>query len=124
MTNSEWRLTLVPRLIAPPGEAMQDWEIGALLARHMGYSSAFGFTDSQSVFEEYKSLTAHTPVDIRGVSDERLRNGSLQWPCPAPDHPARRDFTSIFDSTPRMAGRSSSRSNIRVLERIPTFCSH
>jgi ferredoxin-nitrate reductase len=87
MTNSERRLTLVPRLIDPPGEALQDWEIGALLARHLGYSAAFGFSDSESVFEEYKALTAHTAVDIRGVTYERLRKGPLQWPCPAPEHP-------------------------------------
>ncbi len=87
MTNSERRLTLVPRLLDPPGEALADWEIGALFARHMGFSTAFGFADSESVFEEYKALTAHTPVDIRGVSYERLRKGPLQWPCPAPEHP-------------------------------------
>jgi len=87
MTNSERRLTLVPRLIPAPGEALQDWEIGALFARHLGHSTAFPFTDSESVFEEYKALTGDTPVDIRGISYERLRQGPMQWPCPAPEHP-------------------------------------
>jgi anaerobic selenocysteine-containing dehydrogenase len=87
MTNSERRLTLVPRLIDPPGEALPDWEIGALLARHMGYSTAFGFPDSEAVFEEYKALTANRPVDITGINYERLRKGPLQWPCPGHQHP-------------------------------------
>ncbi|MGO9062929.1 MAG: molybdopterin oxidoreductase family protein [Candidatus Binataceae bacterium] len=87
MTNSERRLTLVRRLIQPPGEALQDWEIGALFARHMGYSKAFGFTDSESVFEEYKSLTIGTPIDVGGITYQRLAQGPLQWPCPSGAHP-------------------------------------
>ncbi len=87
MTNSERRVSLVPQLLAPPGEALADWEIGALLGRHLGFSSAFAFTDSEAVFEEYKTLTAGTPVDIAGVSYARLREQPLQWPCPTPDHP-------------------------------------
>ncbi len=87
MTNSERRISLVPRLLAPPGEALPDWEIGALLARHMGFSQAFPFAAAEEVFEEYKTLTAGTPIDIAGVSYARLREKPLQWPCPAPDHP-------------------------------------
>jgi ferredoxin-nitrate reductase len=87
MTNSERRISIVPRLLRPPGEAIADWEIAALLARHLGFSSAFGFSDAESVFEEYKKLTAGTPVDISGVSYERLRTGPVQWPCPEADHP-------------------------------------
>jgi anaerobic selenocysteine-containing dehydrogenase len=87
MTNSERRISLLPRLLPPPGEALPDWEIAALLARHLGFSSAFGFCDAESVFEEYKQLTAGMPVDISGVSYNRLRIGPLQWPCPVADHP-------------------------------------
>ena len=53
----------------------------------MGFSEAFPFTDAEGVFEEYKTLTAGTPVDIAGVSYARLREKPLQWPCPAADHP-------------------------------------
>jgi ferredoxin-nitrate reductase len=87
MTNSERRISLVPRLLRPPGETLPDWEIAALLARHLGFSRAFGFCDAENVFEEYKQLTAGTPVDISGISYGRLRSGPLQWPCPAADHP-------------------------------------
>lgn len=87
MTNSERRISILPRLMPPPEEALPDWEIAALLARHLGFSSAFVFSDSENVFEEYKRVTAGTPVDISGVSYKRLRTGPLQWPCPAADHP-------------------------------------
>jgi ferredoxin-nitrate reductase len=53
----------------------------------MGYSSAFAFTESEQVFEEYKRLTANTPIDISGLTYERLREGPVQWPCPTPGHP-------------------------------------
>ena len=39
------------------------------------------------MFEEYKTLTTGTPIDIAGVSYARLREKPLQWPCPASDHP-------------------------------------
>jgi ferredoxin-nitrate reductase len=87
MTNSERRISIVPRLLPPAGEALPDWEIAALLARHLGFSSAFAFCGAESVFEEYKKLTAGTPVDISGISYDRLRTGPVQWPCPTADHP-------------------------------------
>jgi ferredoxin-nitrate reductase len=86
MTNSERRITLLPKLIEAPEEALDDWEIAALFGRMMGFSEAFGFADSEAVFEEYKQLTAGTPIDITGVTYQRLRQRPIQWPCPAPDH--------------------------------------
>jgi anaerobic selenocysteine-containing dehydrogenase len=83
MTNSERRITLLPKLIEPPGEALDDWEIAALFGRLMGFSEAFTFANSESVFEEYKSLTAGTPIDITGLTYQRLENGPVLWPCPA-----------------------------------------
>ncbi len=87
MTNSERRVSLVPKLIDAPGEAMADWAIGALLARHMGFSNAFSFTDAEDVFEEYRRLTVGTPIDMAGLTYQRLREGPVQWPCPTPGHP-------------------------------------
>jgi anaerobic selenocysteine-containing dehydrogenase len=83
MTNSERRISFLPKLTQPPGEALDDWEIAALFGRLMGFSEAFAFSDSEAVFEEYKALTAGTPIDITGVTYERLRNGPIQWPCAA-----------------------------------------
>ncbi len=83
MTNSERRITLLPKLAEPPGEALEDWEIGALFGRMMGYSEAFAFANSEAVFDEYKRLTAGTPVDISRLTYERLRAGPVQWPYSA-----------------------------------------
>jgi len=101
MTNSERRISLLPRLRLAPGEALPDWEIGALLARHLGFSHAFGFCNAEEVFEEYKRLTAGRPVDISAISYNRLRAGPLQWPCAAADHPGTpRLYTDYRFNTP------------------------
>lgn len=85
MTNSERRITLLPKLAEPPGEALDDWEIGALFGRMTGNSEAFAFVDSEAVFDEYKRFTAGTPLDISELTYERLRRGPVQWPYSARD---------------------------------------
>jgi anaerobic selenocysteine-containing dehydrogenase len=87
MTNSERTLTYLPRLVEPPGEALPDWQIVTLFARHLGFAEAFPFTRSEEVFEEFKHLTTGRLMDITGVSYARLKCGPLQWPCPTPEHP-------------------------------------
>lgn len=87
MTNSERRLSLLERGADPVGEARPDWQIFADFARRMGFGAAFSWDDSEAVFEEFKALTAGRDLDITGVTYERLRRESLQWPCPASDHP-------------------------------------
>jgi ferredoxin-nitrate reductase len=84
MTNSERRVSLVRKVVEPPGEARADWEIFAGAARKMGFGESFGWSDSSEVYEEYKELTRDTPVDVTGLSHERLSCGPAQWPCP--DH--------------------------------------
>ncbi len=88
MTNSERRLTYLPKLVEPPGEALPDAEIIARFAREMGWKEAFAYDDAAAIFDEFASLTAGTPCDYSGVSHARLRaEGPLQWPVPAVDHP-------------------------------------
>jgi ferredoxin-nitrate reductase len=84
MTNSERRVGLVRRALAPPGEARSDWEIFAGLARALGHGEHFAWPDAAAVFDEFASCTAGRPCDITGIDHERLRaQGSVQWPCPA-----------------------------------------
>jgi ferredoxin-nitrate reductase len=92
MTNSERRVGLVRRALAPPGEARPDWEIFAGLARALGFGEHFAWPDAAAVFGEFAACTAGRPCDVSGVSHERLRRvGSVQWPCPAgPDEIATR----------------------------------
>lgn len=87
MTNSERRITYLPKLKNPPGEARSDSQILMDVAKAMGWDDAFSYKNSEAIFNEHRSLSIGTNVDIGGVSYERLKRGSLQWPCPTHDHP-------------------------------------
>jgi anaerobic selenocysteine-containing dehydrogenase len=88
MTNSERRLTYLPRLVDPPGEAVPDAEIFIRFAREMGWKAAFAYDGASGIFDEFAALTAGTPCDYSGVSHARLQaEGPLQWPVPSSDHP-------------------------------------
>jgi ferredoxin-nitrate reductase len=88
MTNSERRITYLPKLVEPPGEALPDWQIFTRFARALGFSIAFPYESAAQVFAEFVQLTQGRLCDYSGVSHARLqREGPLQWPCPEPDHP-------------------------------------
>ncbi len=80
VTNSERRISLMRKILEPIGEARADWHIVSEVARRMGYQNAFNFNDSQSVYEEYKTTTKDTPIDITGVTYQSLKAQSIQWP--------------------------------------------
>ncbi|WP_292783125.1 bifunctional nitrate reductase/sulfite reductase flavoprotein subunit alpha [Methylophilus sp. UBA6697] len=94
MINSERNMTLMQHAVNPPGEAMADWQIIAKVACEMGFSEGFSYQSAAEVFAEItQASNLKTGYDIRGVSHEKLRQQSLQWPC-APDstedrHPIR-----------------------------------
>ena len=87
MTNSERRITYLPKLIEPPGQALCDSSIMIRFAQAMGWEKQFAYPDGEAVFNDYRELTRGTVIDICGVSYERLKNASLQWPCPDTSHP-------------------------------------
>ncbi|KFF97587.1 reductase [Streptomyces scabiei] len=90
LINSERNLTLAAPAADPPGEAMADWRIIAAVAREMGFEKGFSYDSAEQVFEEIKQAwNPKTGWDLRGVSYERLRSGSVQWPAAAEDGPAR-----------------------------------
>jgi ferredoxin-nitrate reductase len=87
MTNSERRVTYMPKLAEPPGEALPDWKILSLFGREMGFSEAFAYRSSEEIFAEFVKLTENTFCDCSGIGYERLKSeGPLQWPCPKPHH--------------------------------------
>ncbi|MFC6010448.1 molybdopterin-dependent oxidoreductase [Nocardia lasii] len=89
MINSERNLTLVPKTIPAPGEAIPDWQIIARIACAMGYSESFTYGSAEEIFEEIKQAwNPRTGYDLRGATYDRLREGSVQWPV-APDGPRR-----------------------------------
>src|SRR6058998_2997320 len=102
MTNSERRLTYLPKLVDPPGEALPDAVILTRFAHEMGWKEAFPCASTAEIFDEFAALTAGTVCDYSGVSHARLQaDGPLQWPVPAPDHPGTaRLYTDGAFSTP------------------------
>jgi len=93
MVNSERTVTLMQKAVDPPGEAKPDWEIVARVARAMGFVEAFSYESASEVFDEIRrTANPRTGYDLRGISYDRLRTQSLQWPCFRPDeagHPIR-----------------------------------
>jgi anaerobic selenocysteine-containing dehydrogenase len=88
MTSSERRMTYLPKLVEPPGEALPDAVIVTRVARELGFKEAFAYESAAEIFAEFAALTAGTGCDCSGVSHERLRiDGPLQWPVPGPTHP-------------------------------------
>ncbi|MEV4945677.1 molybdopterin-dependent oxidoreductase [Streptomyces sp. NPDC053755] len=89
LINSERNLTLAQAAADPPGEALADWRIIARVAQAMGHEKAFAYDSAEEVFEEIKRAgNPQTGYDLGGVTYERLRAGSVQWPA-APGGPAR-----------------------------------
>jgi ferredoxin-nitrate reductase len=86
-TNSERTIGYSPKLFAPPGDALSDWEVLARFARALGLDG-FAYSSAAEVWDEFIGLTTGCPCDMAGVTSARLRAvTSLQWPCPTPDHP-------------------------------------
>ncbi|MHA6247367.1 molybdopterin-dependent oxidoreductase [Pontibacter sp. CAU 1760] len=81
MTNSERRVTYLPKVVDAPGEALPDAEIICRFARKMGYRG-FDYANFAEIYHEHTQLTAGTNIDVTGLNYEVLQaNRSLQWPC-------------------------------------------
>jgi formate dehydrogenase alpha subunit len=82
-TNTERRVQRVRKAIEPLSGALPDWQIICKLAQKMG-ARDFDYESPQQVMEEVSRLTP----SYGGINYDRLEQlGSLQWPCPTPDHP-------------------------------------
>lgn len=94
-TNTERRVQMVRQAISPRGEARNDWEITADLARRIlalgGRSlqpnalyAAWKYADSAAILDEARALTP----SYAGITHARLNAGErLQWPVPNETHP-------------------------------------
>lgn len=105
MTNSERRISFLPKIIDPPGEAKPDADIICAFAKAMGFKG-FDYRSAADIYDEQKKLTKGTTIDITGVSHQRLKvEGTLQWPVPHVDHEGtKRLFTSgVFATASRKA---------------------
>jgi formate dehydrogenase major subunit len=85
VTSSERRVQRVRKALDPPGQARQDIDILAELARRLGRD--WGAPTAESVWDELRSLS---PMHA-GMSYARLEAlGGIQWPCPDESHPGSR----------------------------------
>ncbi len=80
-TNTERRVQIFEQAVAPPGEALPDWQIITGLARKLGFP--WTYSSAEEIFAEMASLS---PLYV-GITYERLRKEGLQWPCTGADHP-------------------------------------
>lgn len=85
MTNSERRVTRSYQVATPPGETRPDWWIFSRMAQAMGYSG-FDFDSIEPIWDEYRTLLRGTPCDQYGITNERLKTETIQWPCPDENH--------------------------------------
>lgn len=86
MTNSERLVVRSEEFLKPPGEAKPDWRIVSEIARKMGFEG-FDFNSPEDVWDEFRRLTAGTPCDMVGITNGRLRDKPIRWPCPHLKHP-------------------------------------
>ena len=87
MTNSERRISYLPKVIDAPGEALHDAEILWKFAQKMNFQG-FEYENISEVYDEHCALTKGTNIDISGLSHKRLiEEGSFQWPVPHETHP-------------------------------------
>ncbi|WP_281226063.1 nitrate reductase [Flavobacterium aquiphilum] len=87
MTNSERRISYLPKGINPPGEALSDVEILLAFAKKMKFSG-FNFNNTEAVYKEYCLMTKGTNIDVSFLNYSRLKNeGTFQWPVPDYGHP-------------------------------------
>lgn len=87
MTNSERRISYLPKGINAPGEALSDVEILTRFAKKMNFSG-FNYNTTEDVYKEYCLMTKDTNIDISFLNYNRLKNeGTFQWPVPDYGHP-------------------------------------
>ncbi|HYF64248.1 MAG TPA: molybdopterin dinucleotide binding domain-containing protein, partial [Herpetosiphonaceae bacterium] len=85
-TASDRHVTLLNPAAPPPGDARPDWWLLQSVAQRLGF--ALDYPDARAIWDEYRALTrGRFPLDVSGISYERLSAGPLQWPCPDAEHP-------------------------------------
>jgi predicted molibdopterin-dependent oxidoreductase YjgC len=92
-TNTERRVQISHEALRPRGEALQDWQITAMLAKKMialegkkpgGEYAGWDYTSSAEIMDEIAALT---PI-YAGISYKRLEAGEqLHWPVKDKKHP-------------------------------------
>lgn len=123
MTNSERRITYLPKMVEPVGEAKPDWRIVADVATAMGFGEFFNYGSSAEVYAEFVQLTQGRLCDYSGVSYARLQNeGPLQWPVPTATHPGTaRLYTDLHKTDHDSSVAEQTGSQFTTADRKATF---
>ncbi|BAL81319.1 formate dehydrogenase subunit alpha [Caldisericum exile] len=80
-TNTERRVQLLKPARTPHPNVKDDWEIVCEVATKMGYP--MHYKDAEEIWEEIREVTP----SFKGITYKRLKENSLQWPCPDITHP-------------------------------------
>jgi ferredoxin-nitrate reductase len=98
-TNSERRITLLPKIVDAPGEALDDTEIIKRFAVKMGFGESFNYLNNSEIYNEHCRSTKGTNIDISGIGYEYLKeHRSFQWGI-APPAPRGGVFSSSSPET-------------------------
>ncbi len=98
--NSDRRVLRVRKAVDPPGQARQDWEIVAEIARRMGKPIG-NYKNESDIWDEI----AQTAPIFAGISFNRLEHHGIQWPCPDKDHPGTATLFKERFNTPNGLGK-------------------
>ena len=80
MTNSERRISYLPKELDAPGEARPDVEIFCDFAQRMDFRG-FNYNSAEEIYDEYASMTKDTNIDVSFLNYDRLKTeGTFQWP--------------------------------------------
>lgn len=80
MTNSERRISYLPKVNTPPGEALPDQEIFCRFAQKM-HLKGFDFPNAEAIYLEHAQLTKGTTIDVSQVNYRLIQdNRCIQWP--------------------------------------------
>ena len=83
-TNTERRVQLLRPARTPAATVKDDWEIVCEVATRMGYPMKY-----KSAIDIWNEIREVTPT-FKGITYERLKEYSIQWPCPEETHPGTR----------------------------------
>ncbi len=98
--NSDRRVLRVRKAVDPPGQARQDWEIIAEIAKRMGKPLG-NYQHESDIWDEI----AQTAPIFAGISYDRLEYHGIQWPCPAKGHPGTATLFEERFNTPNGLGK-------------------
>jgi formate dehydrogenase major subunit len=87
--NTDRRVQFGHQVVPPPGEARQDWEILADLAKRLG--ADWHYQNIEDIYDEMRRMVP----EYAGISHARSEREGTQWPAPSEDSPGSPIYTSI-----------------------------